>query len=156
MKCERFINRFLELDNRSMMPLSLCLHMLICPSCRKEINRLRDQLESFRDLHPYILPRDMSDKVMIAVYESEERHCGNVSYFKWLTVGFLIVSGRVLFTYSDSFAWLQMKFGSQLDLPLNIILGLAVSLYSIFFILANLEDCKKIIPYISDIIRKFS
>ncbi|MBN1533633.1 MAG: hypothetical protein JXA20_13270 [Spirochaetes bacterium] len=145
MKCDDAILRFMELDNRETLPLRVRFHMLRCRHCRQEIRSLRRILDEQLGASPFMLERDLSAPLQSYLRQSEVSYHREISYVKWLSVGVVILSGRILVTFSDTLAWLQDRFGSSLDIPLNIVLGLALSIYALCFIGTHIDELKKTI-----------
>ncbi len=145
MKCDDAISRFLELDNRESPPLRVRLHTFLCGRCRAEISMMQKVLDTQIGAALYAPDHDLSGRIMAILDKGDVSYGREISYFKWLFVGFVILSGRVLVTYSDTMAWLQNRFGGSLDIPFNIVLGLALSIYALCFIGTHIDDLKKTI-----------
>jgi len=143
MNCKKIQNRFLELDNRSRIPLSVYIHMQFCSECRRLIVMLNEQFESIYNNPPFCLDRDLCEKIMTDVFHSEVRYEHHVGGMKWAMVGFIILLSMFLIPFSDSFGWLKHYFGADLELPVSIVLGAVMSIYASVGIFSNLEVLKK-------------
>lgn len=145
MNCEQVQNRFLEMDNRSAIPVSVHLHMIICPRCRRYITALNRKFESLRDEAPFAMDRDLCENIMKQVFLSEVRYEHHVSGFQWGLVGFIILGSMFLIPFSHSFGWLRNYFGANLELPVSIVLGLVFSIYASVGIFSNMDQLKKFV-----------
>lgn len=146
MKCDSAMQKFLELDNGASIPFLVRLHTLRCRKCRLEIREMRIRLAVFEYHPPYEAKRDASDEIMRTIIANEKLYSSGMSFKKWIAVGLVILLSRFAITFSDTLAWLQNQFGSSLDIPLNIVLGLAMSIYAVLFIGTHMDDIKKMIP----------
>jgi hypothetical protein len=145
MNCERIQNRFLEMDNRSHIPLLVYVHMLYCDECRRLINALNEQFDSIYNTPPYCLERDMCEKIMIDVFRSDVRYEHHVGGAKWAVVGLIILISMFLIPFSDSFGWLKHHFGAGLEVPVSLVLGSVISVYATIGIFSNLGMLKKFV-----------
>ncbi|OHD66768.1 MAG: hypothetical protein A2176_11105 [Spirochaetes bacterium RBG_13_51_14] len=143
MNCNTIHKRFLEMDNRSRIPLSVRIHMLFCSRCRHDIALLNSMLETLKYDSPFVMDRDMSEKIMIEVFQSPVNYEHHISGLKWSVVGLIIVVSMFLIPFSNTFGWLRQYFGRGLELPVSIVLGLLLSIYSLAGIFSNLEELKK-------------
>ncbi len=150
MECETAIEKYLKYPGGIKIPLLLRVHMLFCQSCRSEIQLLKIEFQKIRNSAPYEIPEDITETVMAQVQLLEKSYENEISYFKWIAVGVIIVGSRFVFTFSDSLVWLQGHFGKQLDIPLNIILGLVMTGYAILFVGTHIDDIKRNVPYLTE------
>jgi hypothetical protein len=145
MNCEKIQNRFLEMDNRSRIPLSVQAHMLYCSKCRRDITELTNRFASLRTQAPFAMDRDVCEKIMVDVFISRAKYEHHVSGFQWGAVGAIILISLFLIPFSDSFGWLRIRFGTGLEIPISIALGLTFSIYALAGIFSNLEGLKKFV-----------
>ncbi|OHD72090.1 MAG: hypothetical protein A2W19_16615 [Spirochaetes bacterium RBG_16_49_21] len=145
MNCEKAQNLFLETDNRSTVSLSVQLHMLFCPQCRRRIRTLNEQFASLLKSAPFIMTRDLSDEIMRNVFLSDVRYEHNIGVLKWTVAGLVILLSMVCIPFSDSFGWLRRYFGRGLELPVSIVLGVIMSIYASVAIFSKMEELKKFI-----------
>ena len=147
MKCNSTIRSFLELDNYMELPFSIRLHMVFCKKCRNEIYSLQNTFFNLRESQPFDMLDDLSSIVMNTIYAGPVFYSKNVSSTKWLSVGMLIFLSMVGLTFSNSFASLKDYFGIYFEIPLNIVMGLAITIYVGFFIGSHLEETRKFLHY---------
>ncbi|MCU0822440.1 MAG: hypothetical protein MUC95_08205 [Spirochaetes bacterium] len=147
MKCNATIRSFLELDNYMVLPFSIRLHMVFCKKCREEIYSLQNTFSLLRESAPFDMLDSLSSLVMNSIYASPVYYGRNVSSTKWLSVGGLIVLSMMGITFSNSFASLKGYFGEYFEIPLNIVMGLVITVYVAFFIGSHLEETKKFLSY---------
>lgn len=145
MNCEKIQRRFLEMDNRSRIPLAVQAHMLYCSRCRRDINMLAETFASLRSEAPFVMDRDLCEKIMIDVFLSKTGYEHHVTGFQWGAVGSIILVSLFLIPFSNSFEWLRAYFGAGLELPVSIVLGLAFSVFALAGIFSNLDDLKKFV-----------
>ncbi len=153
MKCNRIVERFLERDYNDSIPLSIRLHLFVCHRCRREIFELRSLFKSLRDTAPFDMEVDLSDLVMYRIRESEINYGNTISPIKWLLVGSVILASIFLIPFSDSHLWLKVHFGRDLLIPLNIVMGLVISIYSVFVIGAHIDRLKTLMNFLYQKIR---
>lgn len=147
MRCNKFIENFLELDNYTAIPLSFKIHIFFCTRCRKEILFLTEQFKSLLATSSFDMKKDISEAVMLKIKELEINFEQNISNFKWITAGSIIWASIFLMSFSDSIAWLQSQFGAYLEIPLRIVMGLVVSFYAALYIGTHLDQIKKALNY---------
>ena len=147
MKCDKAMKKFLDMDNDASFTLSLKLHSIFCRECREEISALSETYSSLIGMSSFVTQKDMTDAIMAEVYKHENLYEHNVSYFKWISVGSIIIASRFLVSFSDTHIWLNSHFGINFEIPLNIVLGLVISIYLILFIASHIDDLKKAIHF---------
>lgn len=143
MKCENFKNKYIELDNKDHHIFRLIPHFVFCKSCREFVRQYEMSLILLIDNYPFQLKRDISKSVMLKVNKIAIATEREVFYTKWLVVGALIFFSRLAITYSDSHIWLSKNFGESLGIPLNIVMGISITIYAAVFIISHLDDLKK-------------
>lgn len=149
MKCEKAIHEFLEQEDCLYVPFGTRLHSLLCGECRKEIVNLRKEFLEAKNMRQFAMPADLGDQIMKKIAESGIVHERNVASSKWLVTGVIIFISIFLISYSDSFIWLKKIFGRELEIPLNLVLGVIITLYAASFIGSHIDDVKKVIGRIS-------
>lgn len=145
MNCEKIQNRFLEMDNRSRIPLTVQAHMLYCSRCRRDITELSNRFESLRSQEPFAIDRDLCEKIMMEVFLSRTQYEHHVSGFQWGAAGSIILISLFLIPFSNTFGWLRTRFGTGLELPVSIVLGLTFSVFVLAGIFSNLDQLKKFV-----------
>ncbi len=139
MKCERLMRRYLELDNDAPLPLYLRLHTVFCARCRAEIRAMERALAGMRRFAPPSV-EDLSEEIMSRVMRSVSEDGRIVPLYNWVAGGVLMLAGVILVRYGDSFIWLRERFGTDLELPLAIVLGVVLSIYAAVFIGTHIEE----------------
>lgn len=150
MKCDKVIERFLNQNDSRYPSFFVRLHMLFCPGCRDEMRMLRDVILKSRSVSSYAMPRDLSNLIMGRIYKSDLVYEKNVSSTKWLFSGAVIFASIFLVSYSESFKWLKNHFGSGLEIPLYIILGMGITIYSASYIGTHIDVFKKLVEFVSN------
>lgn len=153
MKCDNAIQQFLEIDEFNSLPLSLRLHLFFCPRCRLEIRSLTDLFNSFRGKYPYVMKEDLSSAIMNRISRLDSGRDFGISIFHWITVWIIILAGVLLLPFNEEFLWLINYFGAHLQLPVNIIMGLCISIYTSFYIGTHLHDLKRFHEFIKNRIK---
>lgn len=147
MKCDRIVKRYLEQQDIA-MPLSVRIHLLHCSKCRREIYGLFSLFADARIKTPFQANTDLSSVIMQKIALSGSSYEKRISFSQWLSTGIIILLSTFAFSYSDSFLWLRYYFGKGLELPVYLIMGTAITIYSVLFISSHLEDAKKILVFL--------
>jgi len=147
MKCDRAMEKFLEMDNGASFGLFLRVHMLRCDMCRNEIRQLKKHFESLITETPFPMGVNIEDAVMREIYDNDPGFNTGISCFKWISAGLVLVASSFLVTYSKTNDWLTGYFGSVYEIPLNIVLGLGITIYIILFIGSHVDDLKDYINF---------
>jgi hypothetical protein len=129
------------------LPPYLRLHMLYCKVCRKEIHSLQQTFLNLKGKEPFNMLDDLSSIIMNAIYSDQVLYGKTVSSTKWLSVGSLIILSMLGLTFCNSFSSLKLYFGEHLEIPLNIVMGLTITIYVAFFIGSHLDETKKLLRY---------
>jgi hypothetical protein len=145
MNCETVQKKFLEMDNGSRIPVSVMIHTLYCSRCRNIISVLSGKFASMRSEAPFDMDRDLCEQIMLDVFRSDVQYEHNVSGLQWGVAGAIILVSMFLIPFSHSFGWLRNYFGRGLELPVSIVLGLAMCFYALIGIFSNLEHLKKFV-----------
>lgn len=142
MKCDKIEKKFLKLENYDSLPLSITLHILFCKNCKTKLNFMQKQ---FLDLQNKSLhsTASMNNLIMSKINAKESRSLEDVSFWPWFMSGSFIFSGTILISYSDTFSSLKKYFGDNIELPMYIILGLCLTIFSGMFVSSHLERMKK-------------
>jgi len=142
------MKRFLELDDYTSFPLSIKIHLFFCDKCKKEIFEIGEVLKGIRGICPFPIKRDISDQIMQSIKLIPLNNEKSISIINWLLAGMLLLGSTFLISFSNSLIWLKSCFGGNLEIPLNIILGIFISIYSSLFIGTHLDDLKRSIGFI--------
>ena len=143
MKCDKTITKYLELDDYSIIPLSVRFHLLFCTKCSEEVAMLNSALNEIRVFNPFPMKRDMTYQIMSKINPPGLAYERKISTFNWVSAGLVILASIFLVSYSESLSWLKGQFGKNLEVPLNIVLGITISAYLIAFIGSHVEEFKK-------------
>lgn len=90
---------------------------------------------------------NLNSIIMHSIYSSPVVYRKNVSSAKWLTVGSVIFLSMLAITFSDSFVWLKYHFQEHLEIPFNIVMGLAITIYIAFYIGSHMDETKKLFHF---------
>jgi hypothetical protein len=148
MNCESTQKKFLEMDNGSRIPVSVMIHTLYCSRCRHIISELSGRFASLRSEAPFDMDRDLCEQIMLDVFRSNVQYEHSVSGLQWGVAGTIILVSMFLIPFSDSFGWLRHYFGRGLEIPVSIVLGLALSIFALAGIFSNMEQIKKFTKYL--------
>jgi hypothetical protein len=148
MNCDTVQKKFLEMDNGSRIPVAVQFHMLYCSRCRNIISALSRKFASLRSEAPFDMDRDLCEQIMLDVFRSDVQYEHNVSGLQWGVVGTIILVSMFLIPFSHSFGFLRHYFGRGLEIPVSIVLGLALSIYALAGIFSNLDQLKKFTKYL--------
>jgi hypothetical protein len=155
MKCEKIIQDFLQQEECRYPSFMIRMHTILCSSCRKEIRRLQKIFTNARSVSPFVIPGDMSNLVMRKIFNSDSMirdnavFSRNISPSKWFYSGAILFSSIILVSYSESFSRLKVSLGSAIEIPLNIVLGLAITIYAASYIGTHIEELKRIAEFIN-------
>jgi phosphotransferase system glucose/maltose/N-acetylglucosamine-specific IIC component len=125
MKCEKAIEKYLTLDNKQSMPLTLRIHLLLCKQCKHEIDQLRIAISSLQ-MPPYTV--SLEDYIMAQIANQRSYH-QSVSDINWIASGIIIILSIGGISYSDALHWLTEHFGNQIQVPIYLVLGCIISGY---------------------------
>jgi hypothetical protein len=145
MKCNKAVEDYIKLEDPSQLPFILKFHILFCGDCRREVSGLRRLFFLLRNDSLYKSPSDISFSVMDIIRRESVYIEKTVSGFKWLSIGSLIFMSILLLNFSDSFLWLKNEFGSELTIPLSIVMGFVFTAYAAVVVGCNYEYIKKYI-----------
>jgi hypothetical protein len=143
MKCEKAVSMFLSLDNGQPKPLSLVIHTYFCPGCAAEIMKLEKVFKIIHAEYCFSMNTDVTLDVMKRINKASPLYVKEISYLKWISAGLVILASRFAVSYSDSMIWLNQHFGSSYEIPMNIVLGISITIYASMFISSHLDDLKK-------------
>lgn len=145
MNCNRIISGYIELEDRTRVPLMLRLHMLFCRECREEMRALEDMFDSLESDAPYRAGINLTPTVMDLIRRENSYVEKTISGIKWVAIGTIIFFSMLLINFSESFLWLKDTFGVNYTLPVSIVMGFAFTAYASVVIGCNYEQIKKFI-----------
>ena len=144
MKCKTVIKKFLELDAGKKIPFSIRIHMKSCSRCQQEILRLDRVFQSLRMSFQFEIPNEVDDKIMTSIGQMPKKSPIRISPLNWIFVGILICGSILAIPCSDAHLWLEMHFGSLLDVPIYLIMGFLVSFYAGLITAVHIENVKNL------------
>jgi hypothetical protein len=89
---------------------------------------------------------DVSEPVMARIHEAEQQAGAqteggrHMPMRNWIGAGAILLCSMFLVPFSNSFAWLRDSFGSSLEVPLHIMLGIAIATYATLFIGTHVDQ----------------
>ena len=128
--------------------LRIDLHLLFCPACTAEIEKLRqlgDIMQS--DFFPYT--PDFSEPVMKRLYEEFEEDIkmeektevsAGFSFRSWVIIGFFMLLALPSAFFGTNFIEISGSEGSSFLLPLGITVGVVLTCYGALFIGSHLKE----------------
>ncbi len=151
MNCEQTIIRFLENEDYARLPLLVHLHLIFCPECRAEIERLQKSFVMVSETGAPDMPRNLVLPIMKSIEEFESVYKPNVSNIKWIAAGVVLFASILCIPFNNNLVWLNEYFGGNLEIPMALVLGTAMSIYAAVFAGSHLSFVNKdrIIKFIS-------
>lgn len=143
MKCDKIITRYLELDDYTILPLLIRVHLLFCKKCQEELFIFEEVLAELKQFDPFLMSEDLTDQTMHKIKLKHIPHERLISNFNWLSAGLIILASLILISYSESLIWLKGHLGKNLEVPLNIVLGIIITVYFTLFIITHQKKFKK-------------
>lgn len=147
MSYEKMIKRYLEMDNNAHMPITVRVYMLLFKKFREEVLQIQSVLASLRNEEAFDLTEDLSEEIIEKIKRLESIYGHSVSTVRWILAGVVIWFSIVLITFSNSFSELTEYFGAHLLVPVNIVLGVGISVYAASYIATHIEELKKLINF---------
>lgn len=140
MRCDTFTEKYLALDNRRKPGLLMRLHALRCPRCRDEARNLEVIFCRAADAGPDLMPRDLASSIMLTVRREGVPYGRKVSFFNWISAEVIIVLSIVLVQFSDSLPLLKEHYGRELELPLYLIMGVLITIFSASLVNSQMKN----------------
>ncbi len=140
MRCERFMERYLGIDNGENLTLPMRVHLLRCVSCRAETAALQAVMNDMERCSISTMDRDVSDAVMSAILGSHGAYGKRIALYKWIGTGVTIFASIFVLTLSDSLALLKANYGGNLEVPLSIVMGVVITIYATVFIGTHMDE----------------
>ena len=137
-KCNKIIERYLQLDKNQRLPLSITLHILSCKSCKNKIRMMSLAEESIKE------PISITVPITKISPESYNKITKNpISMTNWIISGIITI---LLLCASVIFA---SKFNSStLTFIYTLISGTAIITYCCAFVISNIDFFIKKISFI--------
>ncbi len=143
MKCEKFSDILIHLDNNEKLDIRARMHMLFCKNCKalyvyysSKINLLKNE-SSFRTVSP------QADMIMRRIYYLTKEQVKDFSTVKWLIPILIFVLGMIIVSLSDNYSLLIQNFGQSYELPFFIVLGTMISIYVTLYIGLHISSMKE-------------
>ena len=141
MKCDKCIKEYLEQETPGDLSFRAKIHLLLCSSCRTEIERLDTAFALLRNVNEPPAPRDFTEVVMLALEEEESlEEKKEMDFWKWVTGGIVILVSVVIASIAEPYLTARGMYGDHYLLYMSIIFGVLLSVYGAFFIAGNLDD----------------
>jgi hypothetical protein len=146
MKCDEAINRLMDLDNGEQIPDDVARHLQECVTCRREAEVLFQALTALEAQNLVVMTPDVAVSVMERIRWTEDQAVAQAESDRhmpmrnWIVVGAIILFSMFLVPFSNSLTWLTDAFGSSLEIPLYIILGIVVAAYATLFIGTHVDQ----------------
>ena len=144
MSYEKMMKRFLGMDNDTHMPVPVRVYMVLSKKFRDEVNQIQSALAVLRDEEAYDLTHDLSEEIIEKIKRLDILYEHSISSARWLIAGVIIWLSIMLITFSKSFEELTTHFGAHLLIPVNIVLGLGISIYAVSYIATHIDELKKL------------
>jgi hypothetical protein len=139
MKCETFMNRFLEKDETGVLTPRMRIHLYRCARCSAEVDAFASAMADMRTFEPFVLDGLESARIIDSVMRQPE-YRRSISLFNWVAAGALMFVGMFLAPFSDQFASLRDHFGGDLEVPFSLVMGIMVTIYAAIFIGTHIDD----------------
>ncbi len=143
MNCEKTITRFLEQEDYTRLSVMVRLHSLFCPACLAEIKKIQQSFLLISEVAGDEMPANITDPIMRAIEEFEKPFEQEVSGLKWLAAGSVMFASILCTSFNNNLNWLNDYFGKNLELPMALVLGSALSVYAIIFAGSHLSYVNK-------------
>ncbi len=143
MNCEKTITRFLEQEDYTRLSAMVRIHSLVCPACRGEVKKIQRSFLLISEVAGDKMPVSLTNPVMHAIEEFEKPFEQNVSGLKWLAAGSVMFASILCTPFNNHLNWLNEYFGRNLELPMALVLGSAMSVYAIIFAGSHLSYVNK-------------
>ncbi|MFH0976683.1 MAG: hypothetical protein V1874_12945 [Spirochaetota bacterium] len=148
MKCEKAIADFINQDDSRYPAFLIRMHIAFCSKCRKEVREMQKAFVLARTTSPFVMSKDITESVMLAISKSDMFYGKNISSAKWISTGSVIFASIFLVSYSDSLIWLKTHFGSVLEVPLFMVLGSVITAYAALYIGTHINGLKRFVKFI--------
>ena len=148
MNCAKIMDKVYEQENMSLLSrVRIGLHLLICPACADEVERLELAADM---LHNGFFPRppDLEESVMAmiaaeegSVSEAPEAEVpGGFSTRGWVIAGVVMLISLAAVFLSMGFNTVAVFAGMSFLIPIGITIGIALTSYGALFIGSHLKE----------------
>jgi len=141
-RCETFLEHYDRIDARSEPGWALRRHLDSCPSCRATVERMRAALQAPASDAYGVSPAEASveDRVMAVVRLMPQPQRELFSVRDWIIAGSVIVLSMALIPVGSDFGGFIAVVGASYALPLALVLGLGITIYSTLFIGTHIDE----------------
>jgi hypothetical protein len=142
MRHEAALKHLDELDAGEEPGIALRMHLAACPSCAEAALRMREALQAYRDddrAQDAAEDRLLEERIMAAVRLTPPPR-QDFAIRDWLFPGAVILLSMCLLPLGSNLSFLESLFGSGYALSLFLVLGVAFTAYSMFFIASHLGE----------------
>jgi len=148
MRHETALKRLDELDSGQEPGFTLKLHLAACPSCAASAKRTAEALAAYRndkaeeeDLEAFALSADqlLEDRIMAAVRLTPPPR-QDFALRDWVLPAIVILFSLCLLPLASSLGFIESLFGPGSAIALALVLGLAFTCYSVFFVATHMSE----------------
>jgi hypothetical protein len=118
-------------------------HLDVCPSCRAEVEAMETVLAAVAEPIEQKAPGWLEERIMLRVALERREEPAQPLNFKWAATGIAIFAAMVVLPFGDYALWGREQFGSRFDLPLHLVLGGALAVYSMIFVFTHMGAIAK-------------
>lgn len=145
MKCEKFIEGYLLLDNGQKPSLLMRAHSHFCKNCREEARALDAHFEEIRAMTPVQEGRDLVESVMDIIKLSHIVHVKKLSSFQWVTCEGIILASIVLVQFSPAKIWLDAVLGEVFHVIMSVTFGVIITLFTAVLVITHIAECNDLL-----------
>ena len=137
MRHETALNYLDELDAGQEPGFALRAHLAACPSCARVAEHMAEALAAYRSEDA--AEEDLEDRIMAAVRLTPPPR-QDFAIRDWLLPAIVILFSLCLLPLASSLGFLESLFGPGSAISLALVLGIAFTGYSVFFIATHLDE----------------
>jgi len=143
MRCGKFLDKLDGLDAGASLSPAMAFHALFCPSCAQAAARLEAAILAYRAPPAPDGERDsvIEDRIMAAVRLTPPPR-QDFAIRDWIAAGIVIATSTLLLPLTEHSGFLRTFFGPGYALSLAIVLGLALTAYTAFFIGTHMGELR--------------
>ena len=145
MNCDECRKEYQEIEEDDFVSIAAMIHRFLCPECRQEIAELERAIVLLRDDPDTDVPEDFSDAILSRLTEAEEEDPAPFKIGRWLTAGGLLFISFLIVSIAKPYMAARGMYGEAFLVPLSIVLGVSISIYSVAFIASHMEEISSLI-----------
>ena len=146
-KCNKIIERYLQLDKNQRLPLSITLHILSCKSCKNKIRMMSLAEESIKE--PISIAVPITDNSIEQIMQKISPESYNKITKNPISMTNWIISGIItIFLLCASVIFASKFNSSTLTFIYTLISGTAIITYCCAFVISNIDFFIKKISFI--------